>query len=238
MLLPVQVDWARPGEDKWNYQRKRIAHSFSKKGPETITSLSKNIRRFRDLLDVLDERVGTTGKQEQRKAGSNDTTWAKIYECIRKQALSLHEALKGGWKCTCDVPHMTSLQLQRRVTGGLSSQFILTFMPPSSSKKAWERRKFAVAVKEIKAADLTVAIRPAPNPVQEGYLNKLKSNVELSTPQKDQLSFYKESEFPAKSSHSSTSSFSSFRKALRSSSSVANSGVPTPPASPGLNCPK
>lgn len=194
------------------------------------------MKRFRDLLDVLDERIGTSGKQEQRKV-SNDTTWAKIFECIRTQALSLHAALKNGWKCTCEVPHLTSLQLQRRTTGEWSSQFILTFLPPTDSSKTWDRRRFSVAVKGSEVKDMTVAIRPTPTPVQEGYLNKLKSNVELSTPEKEQLSFYKESEFRSKSSPNSNSSFSSLRRALRSSPSVANSGVACPPSSPGANCP-
>ena len=232
------MDWARPGEDKWNYQRKRIAHSFSKKGTVTIASLSNNIQRFRGLLDALDESVGTTGKLEQRKAKSGDTTWAKMFACIRKQAFSLHAALRDGWKCTCAMPHLTSLQLQRRVTGEWTSQFVLTFLPPSDAKATWEKRRFSVAAKQAKVVDMVVSVRPTASPVSDGYLSKLKSNVELSTPQKDQLSFYQESDLCSRSSVVPTTTFGSFRKALRSSSSMASSGAGSLPTSPGSNCPR
>jgi hypothetical protein len=100
----------------WSYQRKRISHSFSKKGPDTVVSLGKKNRKLRELLDVLDLKVAA-GKNDQRKAISKDTTWARIFECIRLQAKSLHSALKNGWKCSCRVPHLAALQLQERATG-------------------------------------------------------------------------------------------------------------------------
>ena len=190
---PFQVDWAKPGEDKWNYQRKRISHSFSKKGPVTVTSLGEKNRKFKDLLDMLDRKA--TPRNHQGKAISKDTTWAKVFECIRRQANSLHSALKNGWKCSCEVPHMTSLQLQKAATGDWPAHFIMKFALSKDYKIPLKsHRKVMITVVQPKKMELSSLPRPQPIPVQQELhptkINLLRANFEtlslLETPDKAQ----------------------------------------------------
>jgi len=167
----------KPGEDKLNYQRKRISHSFSKKGPETIASMERNNRKFRELLDLLDGKL-VAGRSNQKKTMSKDTTWTAILECIRKHARSLHSALKNGWKCNCMVPHLTALRLQEREGENSSASFTMTFMSSMSSKSTSPVRKVTITVKKGMSTKGQPIGRPQPTPVQDWYLNKLRQNIE------------------------------------------------------------
>jgi hypothetical protein len=170
------VDWVKPGEDKWNYQRKRIAHSFSKKGAETITSMERNNRKFRELLDLLDGKLVNT-KVDQRKAISKDTTWANIFECIRRHARSLHSALKNGWKCNCMAPHLAALQLQERDGGCSTASFTMAFTSSTSPRTSNFLRKVIITAKSTYSNN-RANLRPQPTPVQDWYLDKLRQNIE------------------------------------------------------------
>jgi hypothetical protein len=174
------VDWAKPGEDKWNYQRKRIAHSFSKKGAETIASMERNNRKFRELLDLLDGKL-VDGKNSQRKTMSKDTTWAKIFECIRKHTRSLHSVIKNGWKCNCVVPHLTALQLRERDGNDSAAYFTLIFTSSEATKTLTPTRKLIVTVKDTNSNNLAT-FRPQPPPIQDWYLDKLRQNIECELP--------------------------------------------------------
>jgi len=179
-----QIDWAEEGKDKWNYQRKRISYSFNKKGPATVVSLGEKNRKVRDLLDALDVNVAVR-QSNRRKAITNDTTWARIFECIRHQANSLHSAIRNGWKCSCETPHLATLQLQERATGDWSSHFIMTFTPTNGHQKALKfRRRVIVTVKQSKAMEPSVFSRPHPTPIQEGYLNKLRVDFDIKSASK------------------------------------------------------
>ncbi|KFY87148.1 hypothetical protein V498_07273, partial [Pseudogymnoascus sp. VKM F-4517 (FW-2822)] len=172
------VDWAEEGKDRWHYQRKRISHSFSKKGPALVDSIWDKNRKFKDLLETLD-RKAVSKQAYQRKTVTNDTTWAQIFQCIRHQANSLHLALRNGWKCTCETPHLAALQLQERATGNWSSQFIMTLNKTNSYQKAlMSGLKVVATVKQSKdVAPLTI-LRPQPAAAQEGYLNKLRAEFD------------------------------------------------------------
>ena len=172
----------KPGEDKWNYQRKRISHSFSKKGAETIASMERNNRKFRELLDLLDDEL-VAGRSIQKKATSKDARWTAIIECIRKHATSLHSALRNGWKCNCMVPHVTTLRLQERENEKSSNSFAMTFMSSISQESTSSVRKVTIIVKESMTANGQPLARPQPSPVQDWYLNKLRQNIEIEEAQ-------------------------------------------------------
>jgi len=217
------VDWVKPGEDKWNYHRKRLSHSFSHKGPDTIESLGKNNQKLRGLLDVLDQKIAA-GKTEQTTALSKDTTWAKIFECIRTQASSLHSALQNGWKCSCEVPHLAKLQLQERTTGEWSSSFTMAFASPEICKKVqFYQRKLLVSVKQVRAFKAQVPSRTQPVPEQESYLRKLRSNIEFSTNNHRLVVLNQPTDRSISDPVSQT--FSSMRKNLKPSSSAIKSSM-------------
>ena len=102
-----------------------------------------------------------------------DTSWAKIFECIRRHASSLHWALKNGWNCSCEVPHLGALQLQERATSDWSSQFTMIF--DGHQKAQTPLRKIKITVKEEQTYKINM---PQPTPVQEWYLDKLTDNLE------------------------------------------------------------
>ncbi|KFZ13510.1 hypothetical protein V502_06563 [Pseudogymnoascus sp. VKM F-4520 (FW-2644)] len=172
------VDWAEEGKDRWHYQRKRISHSFSKKGPALVESIGDKNRKFKDLLETLD-RKAVSKQTYQRKTVMNDTTWAQIFQCIRLQANSLHLALRNGWKCTCETPHLAALQLQERATGDWSSHFIMTLNKTNSYQKAlMSGLKVVATVKQSKDVAPSMILRPQPAAAQEGYLNKLRADFD------------------------------------------------------------
>jgi hypothetical protein len=174
-----QVDWAKEGKDKWKYQRKRISHSFRGKGPATVAALGEKNRKFRDLLDELDKKA--TRQDNQQKAVSKDTTWAKIFECIRRQAISLHLALKKGWNCNCETPHLAALQLKQRATETWSSQFIIAFGSRSGAPNSLDpRRKILITGEQAIVAGSSISGRPQPTPVQERYLNTLRVDFAIA----------------------------------------------------------
>lgn len=174
------MDWAKPGEDKWNYQRKRIAHSFGHKGAETVASLERSNRKLRELLDLLDSQL-IDGKASKKKTLSKDITWAKFFEIVRKHASSLHSALKNGWKCNCMGPHLAGLQLQERGADS-SACFTMTFMSTTSSISLSSLRRVVITVKNLKNSQDTAQTRPLPTPIQDSYLDKLIQNIESDPP--------------------------------------------------------
>ncbi|KAM0310637.1 hypothetical protein ACHAO8_007936 [Botrytis cinerea] len=126
-LKDGKFDWADEGASSWDYQLKRIRHSFSKRGTITIETLEKHNRKLRELLD-------STDRLDSMKSAKRDTALANIFGCIRRHAQSLHTALKDGWNCDCQEPHKVSLRLQQRTTGEWSSLFNLLFEYPKDVK--------------------------------------------------------------------------------------------------------
>ncbi|KAF4628215.1 hypothetical protein G7Y89_g9938 [Cudoniella acicularis] len=172
-LKDGSVDWAKPGADRWSYQRKRISHSFSKKGTATMKSFGEKNRKFRDLLNELDLKA-VASQSNQRKVTTKDTTWARIFECIRRQANSLHRALRNGWKCGCETPHLAALQLQERATSDWTSQFIMAFASAKSQRNILNsQHKLLVAVKKSTRIDSSSSLRLQPTPLQEGSVSKI-----------------------------------------------------------------
>lgn len=166
ILSLLQVDWAKDGESRWDYQMKRIHLSFSKKGVRALSALETHNRKLRDLMDSND-------KLDGMRATRKDTKWASIFQCIRHHASSLHTALKKSWTCECTAPHTTSLRLQRRVTGGWSSQFHLDFSGPP--RESLTRREVVISVRE-KTENGGTNLSNFPDPNE--YLSRLRSNFE------------------------------------------------------------
>ncbi|ESZ95287.1 hypothetical protein SBOR_4314 [Sclerotinia borealis F-4128] len=136
-------DWVNEGAGGWDYQLKRIRHSFSKKGTKAVEALEKHNRKLRELLDSND-------KLDSMKSVRKDTAWANIFDCIRRHAKGLHTAIKDGWKCDCREPHIVALRLQQRTTGDWSS-FNVSFEYPKNMRTIaltpHKRRELIVNVK-------------------------------------------------------------------------------------------
>ncbi|KAM3076486.1 hypothetical protein ACMFMG_007298 [Clarireedia jacksonii] len=143
-LKDGKFDWADEGASIWDYQLKRIRYSFNKKGTKAVEALERHNRKLRELLDSND-------KLENMKSGRKDTAWAKIFECIRDHAKSLHTAIRDGWNCDCREPHNVALRLQPRSKGDWSSSFNVSFEYPESLKadapKHQERRELVINLK-------------------------------------------------------------------------------------------
>lgn len=138
--------------------------------------MERNNRKFRELLDLLDGKLVNT-KVDQRKAISKDTTWANIFECIRRHARSLHSALKNGWKCNCMAPHLAALQLQERDGGCSTASFTMAFTSSTSPRTSNFLRKVIITAKSTYSNN-RANLRPQPTPVQDWYLDKLRQNIE------------------------------------------------------------
>jgi hypothetical protein len=56
------------------------------------------------------------------------TAFADIFDGIRQHARSIHTALKRGWNCDCETPHIVALRLENvpRVVGPQTSMWLLT----------------------------------------------------------------------------------------------------------------
>ena len=172
---------------------------------------------------MLDQKV-VAGRKEQKTALSRDTTWAKIFECIRIQANSLHSALRNGWKCSCKVPHLAKLQLQERTTGEWSSRFIMAFvLPEIYHKTPIHQRKLLITVKQAASFEAQVSFRPQPNPIQESYLDKLRTNIELSA----EGSHSGDLKYSANRSISvpTSSTFSLMKKSMKTPTSAIKSSI-------------
>jgi hypothetical protein len=128
------------------------------------------------MLDLLDGKL-VAGKSN-KKATAKDMTWAKIIECIRKHATSLHSALRNGWKCNCMVPHLAALRLQEREGENSSTCFTLTFTSSISTKSTISVRKVMITVKDTTNEKGVPPATPQSTPAQDWYLNKLRQNIE------------------------------------------------------------
>lgn len=115
-----------------------MRHSFSKKGTRAVESLKYQNKILRDLIDT-NERLST------QKAKRKDTTWATIFECIRRHASSVHAALRAGWTCQC-APHTASLRLEQRKTGDWDSSFNLAFGVPKDLRIV--RREVTIKIRK------------------------------------------------------------------------------------------
>ena len=160
---------------------KRVQLSFSKKGNNILTSLETHNRKLRELLD-------SNEKLESVKASQKDTTWANIFDCIRKHANSIHAAIRTGFCCTC-TNHAASLRLEQRKTGEWTSNFNLAFSVLDSSKAdAKFRREVTLKVRQCRETPAMKIKSPQQTKkVEYGTMLDLRTQFESkSSPQLDQ----------------------------------------------------
>jgi hypothetical protein len=138
----------------------------------TVQSLEKRIQDLGNILDLLDS---TNDTLNGMKTLSKDTTWGKIFETIRRHAVSLHSAIKNGWNCDCEVTHLAGLQLQRRQITQTSPRFTMNFaLPQSEPNLSNHRRRLLIYAKKRKEGPARKRLDSAP--VQETYITQLRAN--------------------------------------------------------------
>ncbi|KAH7400307.1 hypothetical protein BKA64DRAFT_599928 [Cadophora sp. MPI-SDFR-AT-0126] len=120
LIKDGQVEWLKEGSSRMDYQMFRLRHSFSKKGVRAVESLKSHNETLRYLLDGSEKLSGLKARSKK------DTTWANVFEAIRRHASSVHAALRAGWSCQC-APYTASLRLEQRNTGDWDSIFNLAF---------------------------------------------------------------------------------------------------------------
>lgn len=152
-----------------DYQMYRLRHSFSKKGTRTVESLKSHNRTLRDLLDSSERLSGMKAKRK-------DTTWANVFEAIRKHASSVHAALRAGWSCQC-APHTASLRLEQRKTGDWDSSFNLAFGVPQDTQTI-VRREVTIKIRKNKAGEATVTKSSVPEGVIRDTANKTQAGLD------------------------------------------------------------
>jgi len=190
-----------------------MRHSFSKKGTRAVESLKYQNKILRDLIDS-NEKLST------QKAKRKDTTWATIFECIRRHASSVHAALRAGWTCQC-APHTASLRLEQRKTGDWGSSFNLAFGVPKDQTIV--RREVTIRIrKEVDDSAVSCSIpeslrtRENSRRTQAG-LNSLRQNFESKS--LSQVNAITRPILPTTASSPSTvSSYSSLKGLFRNSS--------------------
>ncbi|KAB8300153.1 hypothetical protein EYC80_000380 [Monilinia laxa] len=168
-----KFDWADEGASSWDFQLKRIRYSFSKRGTKAVEPLEKHNRKLRELLDSND-------KLDNIKSVKKDTTWAKVFECIRRHAKNLHAAIREGWKCDCREPHKVALRLQQRTLEEWSPLFNLSFEYPEQFKRTSQlhvRRELVISVKTTNMPDNGSPSLLHPSTAVIG-LEKLRRNFE------------------------------------------------------------
>ena len=154
------------------------------------------------------------------KAKRKDTTWANVFESIRKHASSVHAALRSGWSCQC-APHTASLRLEQRKTGDWDSSFNLAFGVPQDTQTI-VRREVTIKIRKDKAGESVGSvpqsvIKDTANKTQAG-LNVLRHNFESKST--TQINVIPRPPLPISvSTPSSVSSYTSFRSMFRNSGS-------------------
>jgi hypothetical protein len=150
---------------------KRICLSFSKKGNATVEELERYNKKLAALLDSKDKLDGL-------KATRKDTTWANMFTGIRFHANSLYAALKKGWDCECKVGHRTALRLQRRETGGWSSDFnVYITVPKEGLAHSEVRREVVISIRKPKE-EAAILPQTSSVPGEDKYFNKLRQDFE------------------------------------------------------------
>lgn len=167
-----------------------------------------------NLLDLLDS---TNDTLDGMKNVPKDTSWGKLFESIRRHAVTLHSVLKDSWKCNCELSHLASLQLQKRQASDCPPKFIINLaLPQRESTSANSRRKLLIYAKDPQ--ETPKLERPEPVPVQETYITQLRTHLQTKSPLDIDSTTHLIQPGPNSSSSSVSSSFS-FRSIFTKSES-------------------
>ncbi|KAF7941127.1 hypothetical protein EAE99_000764 [Botrytis elliptica] len=124
-----RIDWQEERLSGFEYQVKRVQHSFSKRGPKAFVALEKCNRKLQEILDSV-EKLETIGSRK------DDLAEAIFFSRIKKHSQSLHKAINDRWSCECISAHEVSIQLQSRTSVDSSIIFNLSFEYPEILKTA------------------------------------------------------------------------------------------------------
>ncbi|KAF7904461.1 hypothetical protein EAF00_001795 [Botryotinia globosa] len=178
-----RIDWPEERLSWFEYQVKRIRHSFSNRGPNALVALEKYDRKLQEILDSV-KKVRTI---ELKK---DDFAEAVFFSHIKKHSQSLYKAIEEGWSCECGSAHAVSIQLQNRTSVDSSIIFNLSFKYPEILKKAlypsdeqlsgifskW--RKVETTRKARSILDSILPASPQQLSVAENVRQKLHRNIE------------------------------------------------------------
>ncbi|KAK0102753.1 hypothetical protein ONS95_006351 [Cadophora gregata] len=165
-----QVEWSNEGSNNMDYQLKRLRHSFGNRGPRAVEALKSHNETLRHLLDSTEKLSGLKAK------GKKDTTWANVFEAIRRHASSIHTALRAGWSCQC-APHTASLRLEQRKTGGWDSTFNLAFSVPQDPQTI-VRREVKIQTRKLKSVGMGLSECQIPNGVARDTSDKTQAGLD------------------------------------------------------------
>lgn len=168
-----------------SFHKKRAKYTFSDSSKDTLEGVARQIRKLSSLLDNCDTRT-RSNQQERCKITTKDKLWASFIQQIRKHASSLHSALQNGWRCSCAVPHAALLRLEQRTSTLKTAFFVLGFrsLPSQGSSEILRDNIKVVASLSVQQDVVPSAVLPEKiglAPV--GYLSKLRSNIDISSPE-------------------------------------------------------
>jgi hypothetical protein len=145
------------------------------------------------------------------------TPFADIFEGIRRHARSIHTALKKGWNCDCETPHIAALRLEKRSKGGWASNFNVAFDISGSKTLPKVRQEVKICIrKESKDGDV-LETKSESCPASDDWVNELRSNFRSTSTPVDNLP--PRPALPYTVSASSTSSRASFKSIFSKSDS-------------------
>ena len=150
-----------------DYQMYRLRHSFSRKGTRVVESLKAQNDTLRHLLDSTEKLSGLKAK------GKKDTTWANVFEAIRRHASSVHAALSASWSCKC-APHTASLRLEQRNTGNWDSTFSLAFGVPQDTHTTVRRE---VTIRTRKRTTAETGLNTCAIPLESATSDKIQTGL-------------------------------------------------------------
>ncbi|KAF7927495.1 uncharacterized protein EAE98_005877 [Botrytis deweyae] len=178
-----RIDWQEERLSGFEYQVKRVQHSFSKRGPKAFVALEKCNRKLQEILDSV-EKLETIGSRK------DDLAEAIFFSRIKKHSQSLHKAINDRWSCECISAHEVSIQLQSRTSVDSPIIFNLSFEYPEILKTALypsdeqlsrtfsKCRKVETTRKARSIIDSILPASPQQLSVAENVRQKLHRNIE------------------------------------------------------------
>ncbi|CAG8956661.1 hypothetical protein HYFRA_00012205 [Hymenoscyphus fraxineus] len=222
MLLPNngEVNWATDDASKWEYELKRISHSFSNGGERAVKRLESTNEKLRRLF-TSHERLQTSRSMSSRKV----MKWGHIFECIRCHASSVHMALRKGWNCSCEKSHSTALRLERRHDGGWSSEFYMAFDIQTDHVKPLDiRREVLIRTRKEDVKVDVPSMAPGISGLQP-VLNQLRRDFEPESKSSPQVNVMPHPPLKSTSSETPSSISSHVRSVFSRNSSIGSSTI-------------
>jgi hypothetical protein len=112
------------------------------------------------------------------------TPFTDIFKEIRRHARSIHTALKRGWNCDCETPHIAALRLEKRSRGDCASNFNVAFDIPGSKALPKVHQEVRICIRnQHKDEENVLETKSGSCPASDDWVNELRSNFRsASTP--------------------------------------------------------